>query len=1252
MAVEAVKQVATQTNRALSGFFIKEGHFLAPIRIGDTVQDAVETEIHLRPLEKVFEKDHSTFEIRIFTYHDDAWTECFRGDIQVQFESTSGPMQGQLGSSQGAERRLEHIRARRHIEQCVASCSKAVSSKAFYEYCRESGLHFGDAFQLLRNIAWDGRNTSVGNIHLTQPSDVQRRQIGLSPVHPAVLDAVVHLIFAQFTKGVNPTSQPPTLVPQRIDNGWISARVWDEVSSSVRVCSTMGEHRDGATTINGEFHAMADNGEVLCILENMTLAQVSRDDTEDQVGSACFLYNISWKAQLGSLIGTRGLQIYCDESRLPIDGEVLGRIHSNIDLAMCTIAYRAVGKVPKSTLDNCPIHIRQYASAIESLYCRQRQVQNHSLVESHDHSLRDIDNWCRLIPELRLFSLVAEALPSILRGQTNPLELLFDSEAAKVFYGHVFNEPVRDGRLKAFMDLKSHEEPNMKILEVGAGTGGFTQHILNILHSLEKETGASRFAEYVYTDISPAYFEAARELFDHSPEKMVFDTLDVEQDPESRETRDRFQTSLGKYDLVIAASVIHATSTLQKTLQNVRKFLKPGGQLILLEITVPDSACINIAFGPLEGWWLSSEDWRQNGPMVDESCWGKILERSGFSGLDLVIRDRYGDGHLASIMISTAVSDRATVNGVCPSPIKILADATSSSQAAMASEILSQYPGSQVLYLKQLFGNSCDLISPSDLVISLLDLDSPTLANLSEAQFLGVKAMIRDTKRIMWVSSGSADGAAISNPHCGTSMGFLRAIRHEEPTKHIVALAIESCSPHNESMFVFEILRSCFFETREGYLPSKEVEFIVHDDRLKIGRMVKESDLDVKRLSHTTPKLRREPYNPHTPILLEAGIPGMLDSLRFVRDSVASEELGPHEIEIMARAWAVSFRDVFVALGRMGNEPMGFDCAGIVTRIGSSVLSSSAHDTCSIQPGDRVVMVQAGCMRSHPRASAIDVMKIPDELSFEDAVSALNPGITAYYSLKEVARLDCGERVLIHAAAGSTGQMAVHIAKMLGAEIFATVGSDDKKELLVREFGLAADHIFYSRDTSFAQGVRRMTNGKGVDVSLSPPQNAALSSLALLSHVIAFHFLLTSNRQVILNSLSGKMLEASWQCLAAYGRFVEIGKVDITANSPLPMRGFAQNRGFTAVDLYHISINNKRLSRKLLETVMDLTVQGHIARPSPLHVYSVANVEQAFRFLQSGRNTGRIIVTLNNKDVVPVRCDITRPTVPATGTRL
>lgn len=124
--------------------------------------------------------------------------------------------------------------------------------------------------------------------------------------------------------------------------------------------------------------------------------------------------------------------------------------------------------------------------------------------------------------------------------------------------------------------------------------------------------------------------------------------------------------------------------------------------------------------------------------------------------------------------------------------------------------------------------------------------------------------------------------------------------------------------------------------------------------------------------------------------------------------------------------------------------------------------------------------------------------------------------------------------------------------------------------------------------------------------------------------------------QVILNSLSGRSLTASWECLAPHGRFIEIGKVDIAANSSLPMGGFSQNKSFAQVDLSHIFLTKPNLGRKLLESVLKLTAQGRISRPRPLHAYSVAHVEQAFRFMQSGKNTGRIIVRLHHEDIVPV----------------
>lgn len=205
----------------------------------------------------------------------------------------------------------------------------------------------------------------------------------------------------------------------------------------------------------------------------------------------------------------------------------------------------------------------------------------------------------------------------------------------------------------------------------------------------------------------------------------------------------------------------------------------------------------------------------------------------------------------------------------------------------------------------------------------------------------------------------------------------------------------------------------------------------------------------------------------------------MLDSLRFVRDDEDEEVFGDDEVEIEAAAWGLSFRDILIGLGRLGTERLGFECGGVVRRVGNQVSNY-------IRPGDRVVMLRLGCIRRFPRGPALTVLRLADNVSFENAVSLIAPGATAYHSLVNVARLAPGEKVLVHAGAGATGQLFIRVAQMLDAEVLATVGSMEKKDLLTKEFGIPEDHILYSRDASFAQAVRRLTSGRGVDVSPSP----------------------------------------------------------------------------------------------------------------------------------------------------------------------
>lgn len=276
---------------------------------------------------------------------------------------------------------------------------------------------------------------------------------------------------------------------------------------------------------------------------------------------------------------------------------------------------------------------------------------------------------------------------------------------------------------------------------------------------------------------------------------------------------------------------------------------------------------------------------------------------------------------------------------------------------------------------------------------------------------------------------------------------------------------------------------------------------------------------------------------------------------------------------------------------------MGYECAGVVTQIGSRV-----HN---LQVGDRVCTNVIGSMRTYVRNVQHEVYRIPDEVSFARASSAMNPGMTAWHGLVNLARLQKNEKILIHSAVGSTGQMAVCIAQHIGAEIFATVGYDDKRQFLIDEFGLLDDHIFYSRNTSFAKGVMRMTDYHGVDV--------------------------------VLNSLSGEAMRASWECVAPFGRFIEIGKADIMSNASLPMEMFAKNVSFAAIDLGHIEFDKHGLAQELALSLMKFVAEKNLSSyPKPQVTFSANEAEKAFRYIQSGKNIGRAILTFEPCDKVPV----------------
>ncbi|KAI1754183.1 hypothetical protein F4782DRAFT_493555 [Xylaria castorea] len=1180
MAIEAGKNLAAENGLTEIGVIIKHAEILLPVTVGTAIQDATEVELQLRPTQRAHDKSQTDYDVQLFSHGNKRTVECFRTHLRLQSEAATG---GAIPVDRGLEMRQRSILIQNHIQRAILACTKAIDSREFYAHSERDGIRYGNSFQLLTNIMWDGHNTSVA--HLDVRTTMKKLNGTGCLIHPAILDAGCQLSFVQLSKGLSEPNS--TMVLHRISCMWIAPNAWDRVTGSIRLSSTLRKDTNG---IFGTVYALADDGSPLFAFESFEIHPISKPTDSDETRSHDLLYNITWKPQLSSLSGEM-LQKLCSSTTVMVDEDASITKFRTFDQTMRIAAHRALRPLTAADIDRSASYMRRYIASLQQLCCQEELCEK----GNDDAKFESLLQLCAALePEWALLPAVGRALPSILSGEIDPLELFFQTDLAKRFYTRLYEYHRHDDGLRRFLDLASHENPVMRIFEIGAGTGGMTRIILNVLRGIEQLTGQTRFVEYVYTDISPSFFEDMKNEFSDCQDRMIFRAFDVVRDPSEQ------AMSVGSYDLVVAGSVLHVTPDLTNTLANVRKLLKPNGILLFQEITNPDSITANSLFGCLEGWWLSKEEWRKNTPLLTVPAWDKLLRDTSFSGADLVFRDSENKGcHQSSVIVTFATAvdtsrpdERRTDEINRRLNVLVLIDPSRAEQRTLALKLATDFPGTEIRSLTDFIADII-AISETTVVVNLVDVGQSLLTTVRENDFRALQNLVQGTNNLLWVTSLPTTDRSIFDPHSALAMGFLRSLRSEESHKNIVSLVFESgYSSEGEGTYISKVLKSCFVQ-----VSCDELEFIVRDGHLIIGRLTRELELDKERASRVYPQLRNDAWRPDTgpmrPIKLEVAKPGMLDSLRFVEDTAHESDLRADEIEIEATMWPISFRDVFVALGRLGDEELGYECAGVVKRIGSAV-------SADLRPKDRVVMCSIGSMRSHPRAPSDFVIKIPDNLSLQDTVSAMAGLTTAYYSLVNVARLQRGEKVLIHSAAGSTGQMAVQIAQKLGAEIFATVGSDEKKQLIMTNFGIPDDHIFYSRDSSFALGVKRVAGS--VDV--------------------------------LLNSLSGTGLQASWECIAPYGRFIELGKVDIIANSSLPMAQFAKNVAFAAVDLHHVASSNPKLHRSLVESAINLLAYGEVRPPAPLHLYPVSEAEKAFRYIQSGQNTGRTIITLNPKDIV------------------
>lgn len=469
--------------------------------------------------------------------------------------------------------------------------------------------------------------------------------------------------------------------------------------------------------------------------------------------------------------------------------------------------------------------------------------------------------------DVQLITAVGKNLLSVVKGETSMLQCMMEDDVLNRYYTHGPRTKESNASLSRSVERIAHRYPAMKILEVGAGTGGATRGIL-------EEIGLA-FKSYTFTDFSSKYFARAQIIFDAWASNMKFQTLDIEGDIAEQGFEEQ------AYDLVIASNISHATQNLQRTMENVRKLLKPGGYVLLREISVPDVLRVKFMTLSLPGWWLGDEDGRHFGPTVTMPQWTTLLKDTGFSGVDQITNDLADRPmYMTSVMLSQAVNDDVKFlrEPLCPPASSIsLNDVFIIGDNEPRNDEIANYLSESC----ELLGNGTPKITYIDCIESVLDqkraissviflqdLDDPIWLSLSERKLLGFKKLFDQARQVLWVTSG----CRLQNAYANMSVGFGRALQSEYAHVRFQLLDVEPQELQDSNAMIAEASMRLFADSAvrassPNLLWTLEPELVVKNGKLLIPRIITDKDLNDRLNSRRRP-IDRKVVPSISPVLL------------------------------------------------------------------------------------------------------------------------------------------------------------------------------------------------------------------------------------------------------------------------------------------------------------------------------------------------------------------------------------------------
>jgi NADPH:quinone reductase-like Zn-dependent oxidoreductase/SAM-dependent methyltransferase len=1169
MAVEAIKQVAQdrQILEKIRTYTMRDISFSKALAIPESPVKT-EVQLSLRPFRGGNNKTDTIWEeFRISSLSPEgAWNENCQGlisiDLYQEADNIESPIQERTTETtvQNRPNGLRDFNFQR------------LDPNSLYQEIESNGNVYGNNFATITELSIKDNEAiaimQISDIANTMPSGFMQPHI----IQPSTLDTILHPSLPLFSRHCGPGAVMPIAIEEIAISGTIGSTPGTELNISTKIFPEGPRYALFETKVFQQ--GAASRVEPVLTISHGKLRGVGQADTQDEDGSSDrhMSHTLEWKPDVDFL---------SSDLFMPKDIAVSEPEFSpqqKLDLlnqAACLFFDAAIMKIETNFLAIPKKHH-------EDLFAWMKRLRNPdaNFHDKTEHQLASIlAQFGRTGVEGEMLSRMGWNLTPILTGQTDPLTLMLEDDLLYRFYADDSSFRCYE-HMAEYLKYLSFKNPSMSILEIGSGTGGATFPLLNAL----SQYGRLSLASYDFTDISAGFFERARELLREWPNFINYKTLDISKDPASQ------GFSESTYDLIVAANVLHATKSIDETLANVRKLLKPGGRLILIEVTkLPPY--LNTIFGTLPGWWAGVEDGRIDSPLLSQEQWSEALVRASFDGLEVAADDFLVSAQQSTMMVSRAIekNDTAAISDVLIVPVSASQsihdfsdDLLSALETCCFEPSIASWP-----------------VNPSEGGIKVIidDGESPSLLNPSSEHFQDVTRLLTAQSQILWISCQRNEKSSL-NPEKGLITGLSRAARAENESLRLVTFDIQQSYEHGRQKLL-QAISDVFissFSDHQGIKRSDEFEYSYRDDQLLIPRVIPNDSIDTWISDATLPpKTGTSLFHlPERPLKLEVERPGLLNSIRYVDDDSVIGELASDELEVITKAFSVGERDVSIALGqKRPSVKMVAESAGIIDAVGSNFKDQ-------FQIGDRVSVLGGTPFASRIRVNGNLVQRPPDFISLTDG--SLGAFVAAYYAMIEIARLEKGQRVLINAAAGAIGTAAIMVALNFGAEIFANVDNATEKERLIANYSIPEANIFMQNVKTFKKDLLLETRGVGVDV--------------------------------IFNTVSGELFHESWECIAKYGTFIEVGTSNTNNKNQISMRPFEKNVSFISFDLASLVTDRPEKVSHILGTIMKLFQNKAFVPIEPIATMDIGKIEDAFRMVHGVASSGKIVLTANENTTV------------------